>query len=66
MDDDLRKARLKSMGVFTQFEPFLETLDGMTAAVERRGFTTEQAHAIVAYVLGYRPVDGSKPEGVGE
>lgn len=64
MDDDARKARLQGLDVFSQIEPMLDTLDGMAAAVQRRGFTAEQARAIVAWLFGYRPADGTKPPGV--
>ncbi len=54
-DDDQRKARLQALNAMTDIEPLLDMLDGMTAAVRRRGFTDDQARAIVAYIFGYRP-----------
>ncbi|GAA0897795.1 hypothetical protein [Pseudonocardia zijingensis] len=35
---------------------------GFVAATRRNGFTEEQARAIVAYMFGWHPADGSKPE----
>jgi hypothetical protein len=66
MDERHHKARLQSMDVFTEIEPMLDTLDGMTAAVQRRGFTEDQARAIVAYLFSYRAPNASTPDGAGE
>lgn len=63
-EDELRKTRLLAMEVLTGMEPMLDGLDGMVAAAVRRGFTEDQARAIVAYMFGHRPVDGTKPDGV--
>ncbi len=63
--DQHHAARLQAMAVLTEIEPMLDTLDGMASAVQRRGFTAEQARAIVAYLFGYRAADGTKPDGAG-
>lgn len=66
--DDIRKMALAGHTVLTQFDPFLDTLTGMVAATVRRGFTEDQARAIVAATFGWRPADGSTPgeDGAGE
>ncbi len=62
-DDELRRASLAGHTALDAITPFLETLDGMVASTVRRGFTPEQARAIVAYMFGWRPADGSVPGG---
>lgn len=59
----MRKAALAGHEVLDGITPFLDTLDGMVASTCRRGFTTEQSRAIVAYMFGYRPADGTTPDG---
>lgn len=65
-DEELRRAALAGHTALDAVAPFLDTLDGMVAAACRRGFTQEQARAVVAYMFGYRPADGSVPDGTGE
>lgn len=43
---------------------FTSPLDGEVAHLKSNGWTDEQARAIVSYMFGWRPQDGSKPEGV--
>ncbi len=65
-EDEMRRAALAGHGALDDIEPFLDTLSGLVKATERRGFTAAQACAIVAYMFGYRPTDGSKPDEVTE
>lgn len=62
-EDEMRRAALAGHGALDDIEPFLDTLSGLVKATERRGFTTSQACAIVAYMFGHRPADGAKPDG---
>lgn len=62
---DQAKATLAGVEVMAGLQPFMDTLNGMVAQVRSNGFTDEQARAIVAYMFGWRPVDGSTPEGAG-
>lgn len=68
MNDDQRRAQeahhaaLAGAAALESIGPFLETLDGMVAATVRRGFTEDQARAVVAFMFGYRPADGSVPD----
>lgn len=63
-EEELRRAALAGHDALDGIGPFLDTLDGFVATTKRRGFTEDQARAIVAYMMGYRPVDGGKPDGV--
>lgn len=62
---ELRRAALAGHDALDGIGPFLDTLDGMVASTVRRGFREDQARTIVAYLLGYRPADGSIPDGAG-
>lgn len=62
-DDPIRKMALAGHDVLSQFDPFLDTLDGMVAGAKRRGFTDDQARAIVAATFGWRPTDGGQIAG---
>lgn len=55
---DNDSAVVAGITAMSHLKPFLDTLDGMVREVESRGFSREQALAMVAYVFGYRPVDG--------
>lgn len=59
------KATLAGVQIMADLQPFLDTLNGMVAQVRANGFTDEQARAIVAFTFGWRPSDGSTPEGAG-
>jgi pyrroline-5-carboxylate reductase len=60
---ELHRAALAGHEALAGIAPFLEMVEGFVAATRRNGFTEEQARAIVAYMFGYRPADGSKPDG---
>jgi hypothetical protein len=62
-EEQMHRAALAGHAALDGIAPFLETIEGFVAATRRNGFTEEQARAIVAYMFGYRPADGSKPEG---
>lgn len=61
-DDPIRRMALAGHTALAQFDPFLDTLTGMVAATQRRGFTEDQARAIVAATFGWRPADGGVVE----
>ncbi len=60
-DEEIRRARLAGLEAMASIEPMLDTLDGMVTATKRRGFTEDQARAIVAYLLGFRPAPDVAP-----
>jgi hypothetical protein len=62
-EEELHRAALIGHEALAGIAPFLEMIEGFVAATRRNGFTEEQARAIVAYMFGYRPADGSTPEG---
>lgn len=62
-EDQLRRAALAGHDALDGIAPFLDTLDGFVATTKRRGFTEDQARAIVAYMFGWRAADGTKPDG---
>ena len=63
MTDDQKRGVLAGHEALDMIGPFLDTLSGMVQQTMRRGFTEEQAHAVVAYLFGFRPADGSTPDG---
>lgn len=53
--DEEQRAIVAGITALSQLGPFLDTLDGMVREIQGRGFTAEQARAMVAYFFGYRP-----------
>lgn len=69
VEDDGRKAAeaKRQAELFTAmdgFGDFVSLMMGLRAQLTDNGWTSEQASAMVAYMFGWRPTDGSKPEGV--
>lgn len=64
-EDEVRRLALAAHSAMDGIGPFLDMLDGFAANTRRRGFTDDQSRAIVAYMFGYRPADGSTPDGAG-
>lgn len=62
-DEEMQRAAMAGHNALDQFAPFLEMLEGLVATARRNGFTDDQARAIVAFTFGWRPTDGSTPDG---
>lgn len=64
--DELRRAVLAGHEALEGVGPYLEMIEGFVAATRRNGFTEDQARAIIAFMFGWRPADGSTPDGAPE
>lgn len=61
----LREQRESALfDVLDAFTGMASSLEGAVTHLKSNGWTDDQARAIVAHSFGWRPKDGSKPEGV--
>lgn len=61
---DLRQRAEAMFAALDGARQLAESVEQMVIHLRGNGWTDEQARAIVAYCFGWRPADGSKPEGV--